>query len=207
MNNILISVIIPVYKVPLDCLRACLDSLVAQEMQECEFLIVSDGAPDAECSVCEEYAAKDPRFKYFKREHVGVSATRNYGIGQAQGEYISFVDSDDCVKQNYLSFLSQLQVSPDIIFFNFTYQFQNKIIQKPFPQTTFATDNDSIQDCLMKLFDQMKHDYIGYAWNKFFKKSIINNNKIRFAENISWMEDCVFTLQYCLFVSNLFITN
>lgn len=202
-----ISIIIPVYKVPLDCLRVCFDSLVAQTMQECEFIVVSDGAPEAECSVCEEYAAKDLRFKYFKREHAGVSATRNYGIDQAQGEYISFVDSDDFVKPNYLSILSQLDVSPDIIFFNFTFQFQNKIISKHFPQTTFATDKNSIQDCLLKLFDQGKHDNLGFTWNKFFKKSIIDRNKIRFDDNIFFFEDEIFTLQYSQHISNLYISN
>ena len=125
MRDIKVSVVVPVYKVPLEYLRVCLDSLAAQTLQECEFIVVSDGAPEAECSICEEYANKDSRFKYFRREHAGVSVTRNFGIEQAQGEYISFVDSDDYVKQNYLSFLSQLQISPDIIFFNFSFQFQD----------------------------------------------------------------------------------
>ncbi len=207
MSTPIASVIIPVYKVPLNSLQACFDSLVAQKVQNCEFIVVSDGAPEAECAICEEYAERDARFKYFKRAHAGVSATRNYGIEQAQGEYISFVDSDDYVKPNYLSILTQLDASPDIIFFNFTYQFQNRIIFYPFPQTTFATDKSSIQDCLLKLFDQGKYDNLGFTWNKFFKKNIINSNKIRFDDNISFYEDEIFTLQYCQHISNLYISS
>ena len=79
-----VSVIVPVYKVPLKYLRACLDSLTAQTLQECEFIVVSDGAPEAECAICAEYAGKDSRLKFFRREHAGVSATRNYGIEKAQ---------------------------------------------------------------------------------------------------------------------------
>ncbi|MBR6125425.1 glycosyltransferase [Candidatus Saccharibacteria bacterium] len=90
-----VSVVIPVYKAKIVFLHACFDSLVAQTMRDCEFIVVSDGAPEIECSVCEEYTKKDSRFKFFKREHAGVSATRNYGIDQAQGEYITFVDCDD----------------------------------------------------------------------------------------------------------------
>lgn len=95
-----VSVIVPVYKVPLKYLRACLDSLTAQTLQECEFIVVSDGAPEAECAICEEYVKKDSRFKFFKREHAGVSTARNYGIQQAQGEYVTFVDSDDIIQEN-----------------------------------------------------------------------------------------------------------
>lgn len=97
-----VSVIVPVYKVSLEYLRECFNSLLAQTMQDCEFIIVSDGAPDAECSICEEYAIKNQRFKFFRREHAGVSSTRNFGIKQAQGEYITFVDSDDWIDPDYL---------------------------------------------------------------------------------------------------------
>ena len=103
---VLFSVIIPVFRVPLNYLKICLDSLTKQSNQECEFIILSDGAPEAECSICNEYATKDARFKFFKREHAGVSATRNFGINQAQGQYIIFVDSDDWIDQNCLAQLS-----------------------------------------------------------------------------------------------------
>ena len=106
-----ISIIIPVYNVPQEYLRSCFESLVAQTMQNCEFVVISDGAPKMECSICEEYAAKDSRFKFFKCEHAGVSAARNFGLERALGEYITFVDSDDCVAPNFLEtlfFLAQL---------------------------------------------------------------------------------------------------
>ena len=110
MNDIKVSVVIPVYRTPLEYLRACLDSLVAQTMQECEFIVVSDGAPEAECSICEEYAARDCRIKFFRREHAGVSATRNYGMAQALGKYISFVDSDDWIDANILDCLGRTKI-------------------------------------------------------------------------------------------------
>ena len=83
MNGIKVSVIIPVYKVPLEYLRTCLDSLVAQTMHECEFIVVSDGAPEAECSICEEYVARDCRFKFFSASVNGVL------FFKVSGEYLS----------------------------------------------------------------------------------------------------------------------
>ena len=75
-----VSVIVPVYIVPLEYLQTCLDSLIAQTMRECEFIIVSDGALETECSICENYAKRDSRLKFYKRAHAGVSATRKSAV-------------------------------------------------------------------------------------------------------------------------------
>lgn len=207
MKDIKGSVIIPVYKVPLEYLRDCLDSLKAQTMQECEFIIVSDGAPEAECSVCEEYAAKDSRFKFFKREHAGVSAARNYGIEQAHGEYISFVDSDDWVENDYTQFLSEHKNYADIIFFNFIYHYKGKVISKNFPNSFFA-ETGKIQESLLTLFDfQGKNDFLGYTCNKFFKKQIIDEYNIRFDASTSFFEDEIFAFQYCQHVKTILVNN
>ena len=119
-SQVKISVIIPVFKVPQEYLRACLDSLAAQTLQETEFIIVSDGAPDAENHICEEYIQKDSRFKFFKKEHAGVSAARNYGVKLAQGEYISFVDGDDWIEPGILedAYKTIGKKEVDIIFWN-----------------------------------------------------------------------------------------
>jgi glycosyltransferase involved in cell wall biosynthesis len=201
-----LSVVIPVYKVPPEYLRVCLDSLVAQNLQDCEFIIVSDGAPEAECSICEEYASKDSRFKFFKREHAGVSATRNFGIDQAQGEYITFVDSDDWIEASYTSTISSFKGSPDIIFFQFNYfNEKNKPYHFPFPKNVFfAGSFEAIQEKLLMLFNyDNQFDYLGYTWNKFFKRNILEKYRIRFPEKIPYNEDEIFTLKYCKHISSI----
>ncbi len=204
-----ISIIIPVYKVPLEYLRDCLDSLKAQTLQKCEFIVVSDGAPEAECSVCEEYAAKDSRFKFFKREHAGVSATRNFGIKQALGEYISFVDSDDWIEKDYTSILASLKNDPDVVFFSFNYHKTKKrrynlLFPKPY---FFSGSFHDIQTKLFELFDYQHNDFLGYTWNKFFKKKIIKQNKIFFEKNVSFIEDEIFTLKYCRHINSIQVCN
>lgn len=94
--------ITPVYNVPVEMLRACLESLCAQTLRECEFVVVSDGAPDEVRAICRDYAENDSRFRFFEREHGGVSAARNFGIGEAKGDYLAFVDADDCVEPEML---------------------------------------------------------------------------------------------------------
>lgn len=194
-----VSVIIPVYKVPLEFLRECFNSLLAQTMQECEFLIVSDGAPDAECSICEEYAAKDSRFRFFQREHTGVSATRNYGIEQAQGEYITFVDADDWIESENLetTYNTAKKEYFDVVFWDLCF-FQNKaeILDKTsFSRTTTQVLNDTEKQRYKKniIWAPAKKDLIpALTVCKLISKKMINQHNIFFDECLTFGEDRVF---------------
>lgn len=100
----LISVIVPVYKAE-KYLPACLDSLLAQTYQNFELLLVDDGSPDKCWEILQQYAAQDARMRIFRKENGGVSSARNFGLRQAKGEYIGFVDSDDFVAPQYLEWM------------------------------------------------------------------------------------------------------
>lgn len=88
------SIIIPVYNVQ-DYLRECLDSVIGQEEQNCEILLIDDGSTDGSGNICDEYALKDSRIKVFHQKNGGLGVARNTGILHATGEWILFVDSDD----------------------------------------------------------------------------------------------------------------
>lgn len=96
MAQPLISVIVPIYGVEA-FLSACLDSLLAQRYAHYELILVNDGSPDNSWRVMQEYAAKDSRVRIFQKENGGVSSARNFGLAQARGDYITFVDPDDTV--------------------------------------------------------------------------------------------------------------
>ena len=101
MNNIpLVSVIIPVYNVE-PYLRQCLDSVICQTYTNLEILIIDDGSTDECGKLCDEYK-QDGRVKVFHTENFGLSAARNLGLDNANGEYLSFIDSDDWVDSNLL---------------------------------------------------------------------------------------------------------
>ena len=99
-----ISVIVPVYKVEA-YLHECVDSILVQTFTDFELILVDDGSPDNCGKICDEYAAKDSRVRVIHQENRGLSGARNSGIDVAQGEYITFVDSDDLVDMRYLEIL------------------------------------------------------------------------------------------------------
>lgn len=99
-----ISVIVPVYKVE-KYLHECVDSILAQTFSDFELILVDDGSPDNCGKICDEYAAKDSRVRVIHQENQGLSGARNSGIEIAQGEFITFVDSDDLVDARYLEVL------------------------------------------------------------------------------------------------------
>ncbi len=89
-----LSVIVPVYNVAA-YLPRCVDSLLEQNGVELEILLVDDGSTDASGSICDGYAARDSRVKVIHKENGGLSSARNAGLDAAEGEYLTFVDSDD----------------------------------------------------------------------------------------------------------------
>lgn len=94
MNNPLISLIIPVYKVE-PFISKCMESILSQTYRNLEIILIDDGSPDACGRICDEYAGKDSRIRVIHKENAGVSAARNSGLEQCNGQYIMFVDSDD----------------------------------------------------------------------------------------------------------------
>ena len=104
----LISVVVPVYNVR-PWLRRCLDSVLAQTFTDWECILVDDGSTDGSGAVCDEYAARDPRFTVIHKENGGVSSARNAGLDAAKGEYIQFLDSDDWIDHRLMETAVELQ--------------------------------------------------------------------------------------------------
>ncbi|WP_416326820.1 glycosyltransferase family 2 protein [[Eubacterium] hominis] len=94
MNNKMISIIVPVYKVENE-LERCIKSLIKQTYEKIEIILVDDGSPDNCPRICDSYAKKDNRIKVIHKKNGGLSDARNYGLNEASGDYILYVDSDD----------------------------------------------------------------------------------------------------------------
>ena len=97
----LISLVVPIYNVE-NYLRMCLDSIANQTYSNIEVLLVNDGSPDGSAAICQEFVAKDSRFRYIEKENGGLSDARNAGIAEAEGEFLSFIDSDDWIEPTYV---------------------------------------------------------------------------------------------------------
>ena len=92
----LISVIVPVYNI-IPYLPRCVESLRTQTYENLEILLIDDGSTDETPALCDRLATEDERIRVFHKKNGGPSSARNFGLQQAGGEYVGFVDSDDCV--------------------------------------------------------------------------------------------------------------
>lgn len=104
MERDLISVIVPVYNVQ-EYLKNCINSILNQSYKNIEIILVDDGSTDESSSICDLYVKKDNRIKVIHKENGGLSDARNMGIKSARGKYITFVDSDDYLDENYVKAL------------------------------------------------------------------------------------------------------
>ena len=106
-SNELISIVIPIYKVE-QYLRRCIDSVICQTYKNIEIILIDDGSPDNCGKLCDEIKKKDNRIKVIHKSNGGLSDARNCGINIATGKYITFIDSDDYVTEDYIEYMYRL---------------------------------------------------------------------------------------------------
>lgn len=108
MEEPLISIVVPVYNVE-KYINHCIDSILLQTYKNYELILLDDGSTDCSSKICDTYARKYEFISVMHKINEGVSAARNCALKQAKGNYITFVDSDDCVSRDYLERLATLQ--------------------------------------------------------------------------------------------------
>ncbi len=190
MNTPLISIIVPVYNSERYLCR-CLDSILNQKLSEWECILIDDGSKDGSGKICDDYEGKDIRIKTYHVKNGGPSRARNIGLSHAKGIWVSFVDSDDWINPNFLSNMIENSKNTDIVFSSFTVHYQGKTMM---PNTLDGYFSGShYYSAIIKLYNT---NLFGYTWLKLYKRKIIEANGIRFDENISYMEDTLFTFQY-----------
>ena len=101
-ENQLVSVILPAYNVA-NYLDDCLESIISQTYTNMEIIIVDDGSTDDTAKKADDWLSKDGRIRVIHRQNGGLSAARNTGLHYAQGEFIIFIDPDDCIDKNLIS--------------------------------------------------------------------------------------------------------
>lgn len=200
-----VSVIVPVYKAEA-YLHRCVDSILAQTFQDFEVLLIDDGSPDKSGEICDEYAKKDNRIRVFHKENGGVSSARNLGLDNARGEWIYFVDADDALFDSCLETLfSKTSNLFDCIIGGYVEVKENNVI------SIIPNEIESIWDYKKTLLDFYQSQYFhfnGYLWNRIFRHSIIEQNHLRFHEDIYYKEDGLFLVEFiCKSKKDSFITT
>ncbi len=183
----MISIIIPVYKSEATIGR-CLDSIMKQTYEDWEALVVDDGAPDNSGSICDEYGKKDQRIKVFHQANGGVSKARNVGLAHAQGEWVTFADSDDYLEPDafeaYMDAATKYEA--EIVRGGYFREYEDgrqEII-------TLSTDMVFTDTCPFFCTMERKELY-SFLWTLFVKKSSIGN--LQFNEHLTWLEDHIFS--------------
>lgn len=186
-----ISVIVPIYNAE-NFLERCIDSLLAQTIEDFELILVNDGSTDSSKRICERYKSKDERIILINQQNSGPSTSRNSGLNIAKGEFICFVDADDYVGKEYLScMLNKIDEETDLIF-------QGMICIKQGKQSMICFKNEEVffLDNKCTFFDKyILFRYCG-SYCKLFRNKILNEFNIRFSSDIIYAEDYDFILNY-----------
>lgn len=155
----LLSVVIPVYRTE-QTLQRCVESVLNQDVDDMEVILVDDGSPDNCPQLCDEWAEKDNHIKVIHKTNGGLSDARNAGIDIAKGEYITFVDSDDWVDDNTYATLLNIMGDNDIL----EYPIANRL----------QLQNHVYHDADKYWLHSQAYLHT-YAWNKIYKRSLFDD--------------------------------
>ena len=197
-----ISVIIPIYN-SIHKLEKCVDSVLCQTYTDFECILVDDGSYDGSGELCDKLANQDVRVKVIHKPNGGVGSSRNAGLLIAQGEWIVFVDSDDYLLQNHLeSLLASTKAEIDFILCGFQEEGCNNALVHRYERSIYVG-----KSAIKKLM--VSSDFLSHMtpWDKMFRKSIVDENHLRFDEKLPISEDRLFCYQYLLYTSGIATTQ
>ncbi len=190
MINPLVSIVLPVYNAEA-YLDRCLQSILGQTYTNIQIVVIDDGSKDKSVSIIQKYL-KDERITFVQKSNSGPSDTRNIGIQNAEGEYITFVDADDYVSKDYVEKLLlpfTQQDNTDLVVSNYIelahYNINGTLISQ-------ITKSGPIEDFQALLFQGT----MGVLWGKMFRTSIIQQYQLLLPAEIHFQEDLLFVAHY-----------
>ena len=188
----LLSVIIPTYNC-VDLLDEGVRSVLDQLPDNCELIIVDDGSSDGTADRLKDFEGRQPNLRICYADHHGASGARNKGLDLAGGEYVAFMDCDDCYRENFLSEgLPLTESGADLYIFG--------IERVPLKgNEEYWTVKEGVYETAGAFADQYirTRQLLVYSnCNKFYRREIIESNQIRFEENLEFGEDRLFNYAF-----------
>lgn len=204
MNDPKISIIVPVYNTE-KYLQQCLQSLLDQTYSNLEIIVVNDGSTDNSENIITDFAMKDCRIREIKQKNSGLSAARNKGLENAEGDYVIFVDSDDWIDQMTCeeAIITACQYNAEVVMWSY---------KREYPDCTKTTllfgdekiiwNEQNIHELYQRLIglvgkqlsEPQKIDSIVTAWGKLYKRESLNNVRFTDTKEIG-TEDALFNIQ------------
>lgn len=196
MDNIKVSIIIPVYNVEL-YLEECLESALNQTLDAIEIICINDGSTDNSSNILKKYSEKYNNIKVINQDNKGLSTTRNIGIKEARGEFIYFLDSDDYIELNTIEvcYREAKKYNLDIITFDANIFFDENIEinewKEKYDRKEILNSN-ILNGQEFYILSNKKGIYYSPVWLYFYKKEFIEKNNLFFYEGIVH-EDEIYT--------------
>lgn len=186
----LISIIVPVYNVE-KYLDRCLESIVNQTYKNLEIVLVDDGSIDNSGEKCDEWLKKDNRIKVIHKQNGGVSSARNVGLEEASGKYITFIDSDDYVLENYIENLCTLIDN------------HTKVVR-----IILDSNFEELKVYSQRFFDIFENTgKFNTACFQLIEKQLLMDYKIKFNEKAGFGEDLLFSIHTMIAAKTIKIAN
>ena len=182
-----VSIIVPVYNTA-QYLPVCLDSILAQSYEDFELVLVDDGSTDNSGAICDAYAAKDSRVRVFHQPNGGVSAARNHGVKEAQGDWICYVDSDDEVKPDYLQVMVEAICSERCLVMG---NLSDDRMSGNLREDITLHGKEMVRYLL-----ESGALFLSGPVAKLFRRELLVKHDIHFPEGIHYGEDMVYLFQY-----------
>lgn len=193
----LVSVIVPVYNVE-KYLVCCLNSIIEQSYQNLDIILVNDGSTDGSGELCRQYKQRDSRIRLFEQENMGLSAARNTGLDNMQGDYVVFVDSDDYIAPYMIEILLKKSQEYKVSVVVCDYL----IVKEEKDKVDFGIMPENGQDFGKKMSRDEVFNYMGtekllrfiVVWGKLYDKKIFE--KIRFIVGKKYEDEFIFSKIY-----------
>jgi len=172
-----VSVIVPIYRVE-KYLSECIESIRAQDYKNIEIILVDDGSDDESGRIADKYANEDERIVVIHKTNGGVSSARNAGLERASGEYVCFVDGDDYVSSDYVSYLLNFALETNAEIALTTQMFSN------FEERQVDKEVRNVYNSEAAIIKMLCYDIPIGCYSKIFKRSFLKVNNICFREEL-----------------------
>lgn len=211
----LVSIIVPVYKCE-KYIEQCIKSIVNQSYKNIEIILILDGVFDNSENICNSFQNKDSRITIIKKENEGVSVARNVGINYSNGDWITFVDSDDWLCPNYVETLlfTALSSNSDIVLCDFILEAESTPKNCSFlniceGEVPFSYQNDLILSCIVSTSLTLSKGVtnIGVPWGKLYKAKFLKDGNLSFVPGLKRMQDTIFNLYSFKYAKRIYYTK
>ena len=188
-----VSIILPIYNVE-KYVEKCVDSVRNQTYENIEIILVDDGSKDDSGKICDKLSAEDSRIKVVHKRNGGLASARNAGYEVASGKYLMYIDSDDCVKDDVVKRCVDAieRETSDVVIFGY-----EKISEEGNVLEVCSWDSKSYSydEMIQYLYKAICEMSFGYAWNKLYRKSVLDKSEVLGDAKVIDREDLVYNME------------